>query len=114
MSSSRTTTSNFEMESIEKSQEDLIREQQYAIESLENEIDSLKRRLNSVSSDDTEDRLYEMSGGDRLKRKAEAIRETWLTAPQKKFRTSSAARELVARAWPDMRPFIVHPPGHIL
>ena len=61
MSSSRTTTSNFEMESIEKSQEDLIREQQYAIESLENEIDSLKRRLNSVSSDDTEDRLYEMT-----------------------------------------------------
>ena len=49
------------MESIEKSQEDLIREQQYAIESLENEIDSLKRRLNSVSSDDTEDRLYEMT-----------------------------------------------------
>lgn len=61
-----------------------------------------------------EDRLYEMSGGDRLKRKAEAIRATWLTAPQKKFRTSSAARELVARAWPDMRPFIVHPPEHIL
>ena len=49
------------MESIEKSQEDLIREQQYAIESLENEIDSLKRRLNSVSPDDTEDRLYEMT-----------------------------------------------------
>ena len=46
MSSSGNKTDNFEMESIEKSQEDLIREQQYAIESLENEIDNLRRRMN--------------------------------------------------------------------
>ena len=66
MSSGGTKTGNFEMESIEmesieKSQEDLIREQQYAIESLENEIDNLRRRMNSASSDDSEDRLYEMT-----------------------------------------------------
>ena len=61
MSSSGTKTDNFEMESIEKSQEDLIREQQYAIESLENEIDNLRRRINSAASDDSEDRLYEMT-----------------------------------------------------
>ena len=66
MSSGGTKTGNLEMESIEmesieKSQEDLIREQQYAIESLENEIDNLRRRMNSVSSDDSEDRLYEMT-----------------------------------------------------
>ena len=61
MSSSETTTGNFEMEAREKSQEDLIREQQYAIESLESEIDSLRRRINLSSSDDTEDRLYEMT-----------------------------------------------------
>ena len=66
MSSGGTKTGNLEMESIEmesieKSQEDLIREQQYAIESLENEIDNLRRRMNSASSDDSEDRLYEMT-----------------------------------------------------
>ena len=66
MSSGGTKTGNFEMESIEmesieKSQEDLIREQQYAIESLENEIDNLRRRMNLASSDDSEDRLYEMT-----------------------------------------------------
>ena len=66
MSSGETKTDNFEAESIEmgsieRSQEDLIREQQYAIESLENEIDNLRRRMNLASSDDSEDRLYEMT-----------------------------------------------------
>ena len=59
-----------------------------------------------------EDCLYETAGGENLRRKADAIRNAWPTAPQKKFRTSSAARELVARAWPEMRLHIVHPPKH--
>ena len=43
------------------SYETRIRELQFTVESLESEVDSLRRRLNAVPSDDVEIRLYEMT-----------------------------------------------------
>ncbi len=43
------------------SNETRIRELQFTVESLESEVDSLRRRLNAVPSDDVEIRLYEMT-----------------------------------------------------
>lgn len=43
------------------SYETRIRELQFTVESLESEVDNLRRRLNAVPSDDVEIRLYEMT-----------------------------------------------------
>ena len=43
------------------SYETRIRELQFTVESLESEVDNLRRRLNTAPSDDVEIRLYEMT-----------------------------------------------------
>ena len=61
--------------------EDIVRQQEYQIESLQNEINSLREQINSPPTDETELRLYEMtrelmSAHRRNRKLSNALQET--------------------------------------